>query len=55
MHYTFLEPPKLTRNAGGGETIWVVRGSTTRLTCTVKGEPEIHVHWTHDSRPLALQ
>ncbi|KAJ0177118.1 hypothetical protein K1T71_007127 [Dendrolimus kikuchii] len=58
LHHTFYldvrEPPKLTRGGGGGETRWVVRGSTTRLTCTVRGEPEIHVHWTHDSRPLAL-
>ncbi|CAG4980130.1 unnamed protein product [Colias eurytheme] len=58
LHHTFYldvrEPPKLTRGGGGGETQWVVRGSTARLTCSVRGEPEIHIHWTHDSRPLAL-
>ncbi|XP_072932101.1 cell adhesion molecule Dscam2-like [Epargyreus clarus] len=58
LHHSFFldvrEPPKLTRGGGGGEARWVVRGSTARLTCTVRGEPEIHVHWTHDSRPLAL-
>lgn len=48
------EPPRLSRS-GSGETRWVVRGSTATLSCTVRGEPEIHVHWTHDSRPLALQ
>ncbi|XP_045771663.1 Down syndrome cell adhesion molecule-like protein Dscam2 [Maniola jurtina] len=58
LHHSFYldvrEPPKLTRGGGAGETRWVVRGSTARLTCTVRGEPEIHIHWTHDSRPLAL-
>ncbi|CAH2106530.1 unnamed protein product [Euphydryas editha] len=58
LHHSFYldirEPPKLSRGGGAGETRWVVRGSTARLTCTVRGEPEIHVHWTHDSRPLAL-
>ncbi|XP_037872857.1 cell adhesion molecule Dscam2 isoform X2 [Bombyx mori] len=58
LHHSFYldvrEPPRLTRGGGGGETRWVVRGATARLTCTVRGEPEIHVHWTHDSRPLAL-
>ncbi|XP_052759492.1 cell adhesion molecule Dscam2-like isoform X1 [Galleria mellonella] len=58
LHHTFYldvrEPPRLSRGGGGGETRWVVRGSTARLSCTVKGEPEIHIHWTHDLRPLAL-
>ncbi|KAL0892915.1 hypothetical protein ABMA27_014593 [Loxostege sticticalis] len=58
LHHTFYldvrEPPKLSRGGSGGETRWVVRGSTARLICTVRGEPEIHLHWTHDSRPLAL-
>ncbi|XP_063825275.1 cell adhesion molecule Dscam2-like [Ostrinia nubilalis] len=58
LHHTFYldirEPPKLSRGGSGGETRWVVRGSTARLTCSVRGEPEIHLHWTHDSRPLAL-
>ncbi|CAH2037690.1 unnamed protein product, partial [Iphiclides podalirius] len=58
LHHSFYldvrEPPKLARGDGGGEIRWVVRGSTARLTCTVRGEPEIHMHWTHDSRPLSL-
>ncbi|KAL4709858.1 hypothetical protein ACJJTC_003821 [Scirpophaga incertulas] len=58
LHHIFYldvrEPPKLSRRGGGAETRWVVRGSTARLTCSIRGEPEIHVHWTHDSRPLAL-
>ncbi|KAI5651983.1 immunoglobulin domain-containing protein [Phthorimaea operculella] len=58
LHHLFYldvrEPPVLSRGGGGGETRWVVRGSAARLTCIVRGEPEIHVHWTHDSRPLAL-
>ncbi|XP_063362199.1 cell adhesion molecule Dscam2-like isoform X1 [Cydia amplana] len=58
IHHTFYldvrEPPKLNRGGSGGATRWVVRGSTARLMCVVSGEPEIHVHWTHDSRPLAL-
>ncbi|KAM3964353.1 cell adhesion molecule Dscam2 [Aphomia sociella] len=58
LHHIFYldvrEPPRLGRGGGGGETRWVVRGSTARLVCTVKGEPELHIHWTHDSRPLAL-
>ncbi|CAB3253560.1 unnamed protein product [Arctia plantaginis] len=57
LHHSFYldirEPPRLSRS-GSGETRWVVRGSTAILSCTVRGEPEIHVHWTHDSRPLAL-
>lgn len=57
LHHSFYldvrEPPRLSRS-GSGETRWVVRGSTARLSCTVRGEPEIHIHWTHDSRPLAL-
>ncbi|RVE41964.1 hypothetical protein evm_013388 [Chilo suppressalis] len=58
LHHVFYldvrEPPRLSRSGGGGETRWVVRGSTARISCIVRGEPEIHVHWTHDSRPLAL-
>ncbi|XP_041978184.1 Down syndrome cell adhesion molecule-like protein Dscam2 isoform X2 [Aricia agestis] len=58
LHHSFYldvrEPPKLSRGGGASETRWVVRGSVARLTCTVRGEPEIHMHWTHDSRPLAL-
>ncbi|KAJ8730195.1 hypothetical protein PYW07_017233 [Mythimna separata] len=57
LHHSFYldvrEPPRLSRS-GSGETRWVVRGSIARLSCTVRGEPEIHVHWTHDSRPLSL-
>ncbi|KAG6445859.1 hypothetical protein O3G_MSEX004154 [Manduca sexta] len=59
LHHSFYldvrEPPRVTRGGGSsGEVSWVVRGSTARLTCIVRGEPEIHVHWTHDSRPLDL-
>ncbi|XP_045529464.1 Down syndrome cell adhesion molecule-like protein Dscam2 isoform X2 [Pieris brassicae] len=58
LHHVFFldvrEPPKLSRGSGTGESQWVVRGTPARLTCSVRGEPEIHVHWTHDSRPLAL-
>ncbi|KAI8435829.1 hypothetical protein MSG28_004046 [Choristoneura fumiferana] len=58
IHHSFYldvrEPPRLHRGGNGGETRWVVRGSTARLLCVVSGEPEIHLHWTHDSRPLAL-
>ncbi|CAG9094267.1 unnamed protein product [Plutella xylostella] len=58
LHHVFFldvrEPPKLSRHGGGGETRWVVRGTTARLACNARGEPEINLHWTHDSRPLAL-
>lgn len=45
----------MTRSGDGGKSRWVVRGTTARLACVVHGEPELHVHWTHDSRPLPLQ
>ncbi|GBP65088.1 Down syndrome cell adhesion molecule homolog [Eumeta japonica] len=48
------EPPRLSRGGGGGESRWVVRGAGARLACAAHGEPDIHIHWTHDSRPLAL-
>ncbi|XP_050670945.1 cell adhesion molecule Dscam2-like [Leptidea sinapis] len=57
LHHAFYldvrEPPRVSRGSVG-ESLWVVRGSSAHLSCSVRGEPEIHVHWTHDSRPLSL-